>query len=58
MGARTDAGGEEEDMIVDSKQLYMKFMDMVVKKQITIVHQSQAKKDGPGISNNNNKDND
>lgn len=40
MGARTDAGGEEEDMIVDSKQLYMKFMDMVGKKQINIVHQS------------------
>lgn len=33
MGARTDAGGDlEDDVIVDSKQLYMKFMDMVGKK--------------------------
>ena len=56
MGARTDAGGEEDDVIVDSKQLYMKFMDMVGKKQINIVHQSQAKKDANII--NNNKDND
>ena len=44
MAARTDAGGDDEDMIVDSKQLYMKFLDMVGKKQINIVHQSQAKK--------------
>jgi hypothetical protein len=41
MGARTDAGGEpEDDVIVDSKLLYLKFMDMVGKKQINIVHQS------------------
>jgi len=33
MGAKTDAGGDmEDDVIVDSKQLYMKFMDMVGKK--------------------------
>ena len=32
MGARTDAGGEEDDGIINSKQLYMKFMDMVGKK--------------------------
>lgn len=41
MAARTDAGtilGEDDDMIVDSKQLYMKFLDMVGKKQINIVH--------------------
>ena len=45
MGAKTDAGGDnDEDMIVDSKQLYMKFLDMVGKKQINIVHQSQAKR--------------
>ena len=46
MGARTDASGEleEADMIMDSKQLYMKFLDMVGKKQLNIVHQSQAKK--------------
>jgi hypothetical protein len=31
MGARTDAGDLDED-IIDSKQLYMKFMDMVGKK--------------------------
>jgi hypothetical protein len=36
-GAKTDVG-EDEDMIVDSKQLYMKFLDMVGKKQINIVH--------------------
>ena len=58
MGARTDAGGDDEDMIVDSKQLYMKFMDMVGKKQINIVHQSQAKKDGPTAPTNINRDND
>jgi coiled-coil domain-containing protein 63/114 len=52
MAARTDAGGDEEDMIVDSKQLYMKFLDMVGKKQINIVHQSQAKK-GPEAQANN-----
>lgn len=40
MMAKTDAGGEDEDMIMDSKQLYMKFLDMVGKKQINIVHQS------------------
>ena len=45
MAARTDVG-DEEDMIMDSKQLYMKFLDMVGKKQINIVHQSQAKKNG------------
>lgn len=39
MGARTDVGGDiDDDVIVDSKQLYMKFMDMVGKKQINIVH--------------------
>ena len=43
-GAKTEVGADEEDMIVDSKQLYMKFLDMVGKKQINIVHQSQAKK--------------
>ena len=32
MGARTDAGDIEDDVIVDSKQLYMKFLDMVGKK--------------------------
>lgn len=37
MAARTDVG-DEEDMIMDSKQLYMKFLDMVGKKQINIVH--------------------
>jgi hypothetical protein len=38
-GAKTDVGGDlEEDVIVDSKQLYMKFMDMVGKKQINIIH--------------------
>lgn len=42
--ARTELG-DEDDMIVDSKQLYMKFLDMVGKKQINIVHQSQAKRD-------------
>lgn len=47
-GAKTEVGGDEEDMIVDSKQLYMKFLDMVGKKQINIVHQSQAKKTGAG----------
>lgn len=31
-------------MIMDSKQLYMKFLDMVGKKQLNIVHQSQTKK--------------
>lgn len=56
MGARTDAGGDEDDVIVDSRQLYMKFMDMVGKKQINIVHQSQAKKDNQNMLNNN-KDN-
>ena len=42
MGARTDVGGEgnDEDYIVDSKQLYMRFMDMVDKKQIDIIKQS------------------
>jgi hypothetical protein len=38
MAARTDVGGDEDDMIVDSRQLYMKFLDMVGKKQINIVH--------------------
>ena len=52
MGARTDVG-DDEDMIMDSKQLYMKFLDMVGKKQINIVHQSQAKK-GNGSSQPNN----
>jgi chromosome segregation ATPase len=47
-GAKTDIGADEEDMIVDSKQLYMKFLDMVGKKQINIVHQSQAKKTANG----------
>ena len=37
-GAKTDIGAEDDDMIVDSKQLYMKFLDMVGKKQINIVH--------------------
>ena len=44
-GARTELGDNEEEMIMDSKQLYMKFLDMVGKKQINIVHQSQAKRD-------------
>lgn len=39
VAAKTDLG-EEDDIIVDSKQLYMKFLDMVGKKQINIVHQS------------------
>ena len=56
-GAKTDVGGDlEEDVIVDSKQLYMKFMDMVGKKQINIIHQSQAKKDQN--LNNINREND
>lgn len=38
MAARTEVGGDDEDMIMDSKQLYMKFLDMVSKKQINIVH--------------------
>lgn len=38
MAAKTDIGAEDEDMIMDSKQLYMKFLDMVGKKQINIVH--------------------
>ena len=42
--AKTEAGDEDADMIMDSKQLYMKFLDMVGKKQLNIVHQSQAKK--------------
>ena len=42
--AKTDIG-EDEDVIIDSKQLYMKFLDMVGKKQINIVHQSQAKRE-------------
>lgn len=54
MLAKTEAGSvtgaEEEDMIMDSKQLYMKFLDMVGKKQINIVHQSQAKKSVSGPS--------
>lgn len=54
MAARTDVGGDEEDMIMDSKQLYMKFLDMVGKKQINIVHQSQAKKGGAITSSNTN----
>ena len=55
LGAKTDVGGDlEEDVIVDSKQLYMKFMDMVGKKQINIIHQSQAKKDN--TLNNINRD--
>lgn len=57
MGARTDAGGEDEDMIVDSKQLYMKFMDMVDKRQINIVKQSQAKKEDKNGINQNNREN-
>lgn len=32
MAAKTDVGAEDEDMIMDSKQLYMKFLDMVGKK--------------------------
>ena len=32
MAARTDVGGDEDEMIVDSRQLYMKFLDMVGKK--------------------------
>ncbi len=52
MAARTDVGGDEDEMIVDSRQLYMKFLDMVGKKQINIVHQSQAKKGGPNHNNN------
>jgi hypothetical protein len=54
MGARTDAGDVDED-IIDSKQLYMKFMDMVGKKQINIIHQSQAKKDNTNTYNNPSK---
>jgi hypothetical protein len=50
MAARTDVGDEEADMIMDSKQLYMKFLDMVGKKQLNIVHQSQAKK-ASGLAN-------
>lgn len=38
MGARTEVGDNDDDVIVDSKQLYMKFLDMVGKKQINIVH--------------------
>ena len=47
VGGKTsvDFGNEDEEVIVDSKQLYMKFLDMVGKKQLNIVHQSQAKKD-------------
>jgi len=37
MGNRTDAG-EDDDVIVDSRALYQKFMDMVDKKQINIIH--------------------
>jgi len=36
--AKTEAGDEDADMIMDSKQLYMKFLDMVGKKQLNIVH--------------------
>ncbi len=47
--ARTTADADDEDMmILDSKQLYMKFLDMVGKKQLNIVHQSQAKKGNGG----------
>ena len=52
MGARTDVG-DDEDMIMDSKQLYMRFLDMVGKKQINIVHQSQAKKSNSTSQANN-----
>lgn len=38
IGARTEVGDNDEEVIVDSKQLYMKFLDMVGKKQINIVH--------------------
>jgi len=37
-GAKTDI--EDDDMIVDSKKLYNRFLDMVDKKQINIIHQS------------------
>lgn len=43
MGARTDVGGEgggEDEFYVSSKQLYMRFMEMVDKKQIDIIKQS------------------
>jgi len=38
--------GEDDDVIVDSKQLYQKFLDMVGKRQLNIIHQSQAKREG------------
>ena len=53
---RTDAG-EDDEMIVDSKKLYNRFLDMVDKKQINIIHQSQAKKDQVGISTSQNNTN-
>ena len=40
--AHTDVGDDEE-YIGNSKQLYMNFLDMVGKKQINILHQSQKK---------------
>ena len=45
-GGRTEVGADEDDVIVGSKQLYQKFLEMVGKKQINIVHQSQTKKEG------------
>lgn len=55
-GARTEA--EEDEMIVDSRKLYNRFLDMVDKKQINIIHQSQAKKDNfvPNLPNQGNQE--
>lgn len=43
MEARTEA--EEEDMIIDPRMLHRRFMDLVEKKQLTIVPGGMAKKD-------------
>ena len=43
--AKTELGDLDDEMIVDSRQLYARFLDMVGKKQINIIHQSQAKRE-------------
>jgi len=53
LGGRTTVDGDDDEMmILDSKQLYMKFLDLVGKKQLNIVHQSQAKKQGNSAADN------
>ena len=39
-------GGNDDDVIIDSKKLYKNFIDLVANQKLSFIQQSQLKRDG------------